>query len=134
MVHGEVWRVLIRMNSVKLLAAQDISLGLIREEQFTALDALIVGAIDCIEQAEQWRDARAAGDQANLSLSHWLFVDDLDGRVAQVGYATDGTLHQNSVSNIFGHQVCAHFASIGELISDWVALDHEVNRALLVKR
>ena len=93
MVHSEVWRVLIRMDSVKLLAAQDISFGLVREEQLTALDALVVGAIDRIEQAEQWRDARATGDQSNLSLSHWLFFFDLDGRIAQVGYATDWTLH-----------------------------------------
>ena len=127
MVHCKVWRVLIRMDSVELRTAQHISLGLVRVEQFAALNALVVSAIDCIHQAEQWRNARATADESNLSLSHWLFVEDLDGGIAQVGQATDRSLHQDSVSNILAHQVCAHSASIGELLSAGVALDHEVN-------
>ena len=105
MVHGKVWRVLIRMDSVELRTAQHVSFSLVRVEQFTALNGLVVSAIDCIHQAEQWRNTRATTDESNLGLSHWLFVEDLDGGVAQVGQATDRSLHQDSVSNILAHQV-----------------------------
>ena len=49
MVHGKVWCALICMNGVELLTAKHVSLGLVRVKKLTALNALVVGTIDCIE-------------------------------------------------------------------------------------
>ena len=130
----EVRSRLVRIDSVKLLPAEDVCLGLVRVEQPAALDVGVLGAIHSIKEGEQGSDARATSDQANLGLAHRLLVCDLEYGVTLVGQAADRTFHKNGVSDLLGHQVGAHLTSVGELLRLWVALDHKIDASFLVQR
>lgn len=58
----------------------------------------------------------------------------IEGSVSFVSDAADRSFHKHLITDLLGCQVLSHFAAVRELLSLWVALDDEVNRALLVKR
>jgi len=90
--------------------------------------------VQSVNNTEHGRNTRASSEKSELGFSHIFLLFYIPKSISFVGNVADRTLHKESITNLLGAEEGAHDASVGKLLSDWVALDNEVYRAFLVKR
>mgnify|MGYP000915181812 FL=1 len=129
----QVGHCLIGIDGVELLYTQDISLCFVRVDHLAALDARVSCLVHGAHQTEKWSDTGASSDKTDLGLEHWFFPSDPESCIALIGQSADGSLHQDGITYLFAVKVGTHHTSIGVLLGDGVALDHEIDEAFLIK-